>query len=144
MLYRQSLDGSAPRPLGGLPYVDYPVVSIDGAQVAGLSGKDLVIVRICDKNIQSVPLERVSVPMGWSEDERSLFIVPLTSSPSEIMMLDIASGSLTPWNTMQSSRSPSFGQLCGMSAAPEAGAYAYSFYQNLSRLYVVDGWSGHS
>ena len=141
MLYRQLLDGSAPRPLGGLPYVDYPVVSNDGMKVAGLSGKDLVIVNICDKTVQPVPLDRVSVPMAWSADQRSLLIVPVASSPLVIMKLDIASGSLHPWNTIQTSHSPSFGQLCGMAAAPEAKAYAYTFYQKLSRLYVVDGWS---
>jgi eukaryotic-like serine/threonine-protein kinase len=144
MLYRQLLDGSPPRPLAGLPYLDYPVVSSDGGKVVGLSGKDLVIVHICDKSVQTVPLDRVSVPVAWSADQRSLYILPLTSSPLAIMKLDTGSGSLLPWKAIQTSHSPSFGRLCGVAAAPDAGAYAYSFYQNLSRLYVVDGWSSTS
>ncbi len=140
MLYRQSMDGGAPTALSGFPYLDNPTITPDGEKLAGFSGRDLMLVNFCDKSARPLPVQPGNMPVAWSADTQSLFLINTLSVPPQFMKLDIDSNSRTLWKPLHISQS-SLAQLGGIVAAPDAGAYAYSIHQDLSRLYVVDGWS---
>jgi hypothetical protein len=140
LLYRQSLDGSAPKSVSGLPYLDNPAIAPDGERVVGISGKNLLLVNVCDRSVQSLPFQRVAVPVAWSGDGRFVFLADTSATPPSLVKFELDSKSVTTWKSLQTPQS-SFAQLGGIAAAPDIGAYAYSIYQDLSRLYVVDGWS---
>jgi hypothetical protein len=140
MLFRQSLDGSAPKPVSGVPYLDNPAIAPDGERVVGLSGRDLLLVNVCDRSVQPLPFERVALPVAWSADGRSLFLADMSATPPSLLKFELGSKSVTTWKSLQNPQSSS-AQLGGVAAAPDIGAYAYSIYQDISRLYVVDGWS---
>lgn len=139
-LYRQALVGGAPSPLAGLHYVDWPVVSADGHKVAGLLGRKPVLLDLTQNSMQSLPVQNV-LPFAWAANGRSLLVATLYSKTPELLSLDLQSGSLNTWKTLHLADSAAYAGLGGIVAAPDAGAYAYSIHQNLSRLYVVDGWS---
>src|SRR5581483_6263918 len=140
MIYRQPLDGGAPTALTGLPYVDDPVIAPDGEKMIGLSGRNLVLISFCDKSAQIIPFDGVAAPVAWSADHRSVFLAALSAAPPALLKLDLNTKSVTTWKPLQIPQSSS-AELGGIAVAPEVGAYAYSTRQDLSRLYVVDGWS---
>ncbi|HEX4748907.1 MAG TPA: winged helix-turn-helix domain-containing protein [Bryobacteraceae bacterium] len=141
MLYRQTVSGGAPEALDGLPFVDYPVVAPDGCRVAGRSSKDVLLVNICDKTTRRVPAPSDALEVAWSADGRSLIVGLVSKSPPSLVKLDITTDALTTWKTLYVPQPSGFGHLGSLAAAPDVNAYAYSFDQQSSRLYLVEGVS---
>lgn len=141
MLYRQSLDGSAPTALSGLPYLDSPAIAPDHCNVVGRSGTDLMLVNFCGKMVQRLQVPAGALPVAWSADGAFVVLALTSDMPPSLVKLDIGSSSLTKWNQLYIPQASSSAELGSIAAAPEAGAYAYSIEERLSRLYIVDGWS---
>jgi DNA-binding winged helix-turn-helix (wHTH) protein/Tol biopolymer transport system component len=138
LLYRQVLNGGAPAPVTGMPYIDDPAISPDGSKIAGITGTQTVLLDLCSKSAKPLNLKQYLLPVTWSLDGRFLFLASMKDS--QILKLDLTTQSLTEWKRLQRLSAGS-GMLAGIAAAPEAGTYAYSLYRNVSRLFMVDGWS---
>jgi hypothetical protein len=141
MLFRQSLYGDPPTALAGLPYVDYPSIAPDGCKAVGRSGDDFLLLDLCEKSARSLAVPDGALPAGWSADNRSVVLALINEMPPTLMKLELGSNSLTKWTALRIPEPSSFAQLGSIAAAPDTGAYAYSVEQQLSRLYVVEGWS---
>jgi hypothetical protein len=55
--------------------------------------------------------------------------------------VNVATGESELWKSLGPKEVTGFVGLANAVAVPELGAYAYSASWDLSRLYVVDGWS---
>jgi DNA-binding winged helix-turn-helix (wHTH) protein/Tol biopolymer transport system component len=141
MLYRQSLNGGAPRALNGLPFLDYPVVAPDGCRVVGRSSQDVLLVNICDKTTRRVRAPSDALAIAWSADGRSVVVALVSKSPPSLVKLDITTDTLTAWKTLYVPQPSALEHLGSLAAAPDVNAYAYSVDQQLSRLYIVEGVS---
>jgi Tol biopolymer transport system component len=141
MLYRQSLDGSSPVALSALPYLDYPAIAPDHCRAVGRSATDLMLVNFCQNTAEPLHVPAGAIPAAWSADGTSVVLALTSEMPPAIAKLDLGSNSLTKWNPLHIPQNSSSAALNSIVAAPEAGAFAYSIEEQLSRLYIVDGWS---
>ncbi len=137
----QNIHGGRPAPLDGSPYLDYVQVSPDGSKIAGMASNQLLVFDIAKKSVHRMPLGFMAFPVGWSRDGGDLFVLTPKDSKYRIVKTDALTGSSEPWKTLTPSGTAGFEGLAAAVAAPDAGAYAYSSNLDLSRLYVVDGWS---
>jgi eukaryotic-like serine/threonine-protein kinase len=135
---QQSLDGGKPIPLSGAPYLDYVQISPNGSAIAGLTGGHIVIFELNNKASRPLALHSAALPLAWSS--QGLFLLMSTDAGYAIARADLATSEVTPWKTITPNQTSGFTGLTAAVAAPDANAYAYSAKQDLSRLYLVEGW----
>jgi eukaryotic-like serine/threonine-protein kinase len=140
-VYTQKIDGGKPAPLAGAPYMDYVQVSPDESKIAGFTSKEILVFELATKTIRHFTPGSMAIPVGWSIDNNDLYVATLQNSQYRILKTDVRTGKFELWKAIRPSETAGFAGLAGVVAAPDAGAYAYSTHVNLSRLYVVDGWS---
>jgi len=136
----QSLAGGKPVPLSGSPYMDYVEISPDGSKIAGFAGSQVTVFDVNSRVSRPLALGDAALPLAWSGDGKDLFLLMGRGAPYRIARVDLATGRTTDWKTIAPKETPGFAGLTAAVAAPEAGAYAYTAQQNLSRLYLVEGW----
>lgn len=137
----QLIDNGPPAKLVGIPYMDHVVVSRDGLRLAGLvpgaglAGADIATGRL----LNTIP-SSASVPVAWSADDRSLYTLG-TGSMGDVLRTDLQTGKTETWRSLGPHDVTGFVGLASAVAVPEMSVYAYSAAWDLSRMYVVDGWS---
>jgi Tol biopolymer transport system component len=97
------------------------IFSVDGGEptpIVGLAPTDLVL--------------------GWAPDGR-LYVRTVGSSviPVPVVLLDPATGKLEPWRVLAPADSTGVNSIVSIRIAPN-GAYGYSYYRQLSTLFLVD------
>jgi serine/threonine protein kinase len=119
------------------------VVSADGAQFAFRDAGNLVVVPVASgaPRVAGKLLEN-EVPLRWSRDGKSVYL--RRGGPSDLALdidrLDLDTGRRTPWKHLSLSAFAGASGFAGIVIAPEANAYAYSYYvQQASDLFVVTG-----
>jgi hypothetical protein len=135
---RQSLEGGKPVPLTGAPYLDYVQIAPDGSRIAGLREGQIVVHQLDGKASRPLSLDAAAFPLAWSN--QGLFLLFRNGAGYQIVSADPLSGKTTPWKTIGPEETRSFAGLTAAVAAPDANAYAYTAKQDLSRLYLVEGW----
>ena len=121
-------------------YLDEVVVSSTGHQIAGISEGQLRLFDWQTGNETCLPGEGgASFPVGWSLDGQTLYA--LNTRNLVISAVDRASGKWQPWHTLKGNEKPGYAGIAGITAAPQAGVYAYSLHLSSSRLYLVSGLS---
>jgi DNA-binding winged helix-turn-helix (wHTH) protein/WD40 repeat protein len=141
MVATQAMDGGNPVKLDGIPYMDHVAVSRDGLRMAGLTtnGESLALDLGSQKLLEKLP-RSASLPVTWSPDGHCLYA--LTSSGSgEVLRTNLETGETALWKSLGPKEVTGFIGLANVVAVPDLGAYAYSPAWDLSRLYVVDGWT---
>jgi WD40 repeat protein len=138
---KQSIYGGKPVPLNGPSYMDDVAISSDGSKIAGNTGTQVIVFDLRSNTSRALPRADSAIPVAWSRDGNDLFLLTFSDSTNRIVKTDLRSGEVETWKTIAPSDAPGFEGLGGAVAAPDAGAYAYSSHLDLSRLYVVDGWS---
>jgi Tol biopolymer transport system component len=78
-------------------------------------------------------------PICWSRDGRSLYVQDRTSVPVRLFRVDLATGRREIWKEVSPSDTSGLVGVFGLRAAPEIGAYAYTYGRILSDLYVASG-----
>jgi Tol biopolymer transport system component len=98
----------------------YPVEGGEARPITGLSTHD--------------------APIGWRDDNRSLFVVMHHDENKmlHVSVLDSVSGQQTPWKQIQPSRPVD--EVLNLKITPDGRAYAYNFRLKLSDLYIADGF----
>jgi DNA-binding winged helix-turn-helix (wHTH) protein len=139
-LFRQTLQGSRPESIGGVPYVDFVAVAPSGNLAAGVGGsRNMVILNYRIGQVLSDVPRRF--PVGWSSDAKAVYLLKYDSLEDRIFRRELAKGSEDLWRVIGPSGATGFRGLGAIAAAPDAGTYAYSAAWEFSHLFVVDGWS---
>jgi DNA-binding winged helix-turn-helix (wHTH) protein len=142
MIGMQLIDNGRPVKLAGIPYMDHVVVSRDGLRLAGLiPGDRLMAADLTTGKLLSRLPHLASIPVAWSLDNRSLYTLNYIGDPGELLRADLETGKTELWKSLGPQDVSGFIGLSSAVAVPEIGAYAYSAAWDLSRMYVVDGWS---
>ncbi len=138
MIAYQAIGTGIVRPIPDAPYFDYVAISPDGTKIAGGVGGATEIIDLPSKSTHRLPPGGLTLPLVWSADGKSLFLLTACQSNYAIVQLSMATHRSTSWKTIDAQDATFIG-LAGIAAAPNSGAYAYSANLNLSRLYVVNG-----
>jgi hypothetical protein len=138
----QTLDGGKPVPVNGLPYMDFVTVSPDGTRIAGATTTDAGLVfDLGSHSARQISPALNALPIAWTRNNKDLYAVTFRASTYRIVKVNLQTGKFELWKTITPGDQAGVIGLAGMVIAPATGAYAYSTNLNLSRLYVVDGWS---
>jgi DNA-binding winged helix-turn-helix (wHTH) protein len=142
MVAMQLIDNGRPVKLEGIPYMDHAAVSRDGLRLAGLisNGGPVAVDLSTGKLLSRIP-PSISIPVAWSSDDRSLYMLSLTGAPGDVRRINLETGQTELWKSLGPQDVTGFLGLANLVAVPEIGTYAYSAAWDLSRMYVVDGWS---
>jgi DNA-binding winged helix-turn-helix (wHTH) protein/Tol biopolymer transport system component len=138
----QTLDGGKPAPVNGLPYMDFVAVSPDGMRIAGATTSDAGLVfDLANHSARQLSPGLNALPIAWTLNNRDLYAVNFRDSVYRIIKTNPTTGKVELWKTITLGDQAGVIGLAGLVIAPATGAYAYSTNLNLSRLYLVDGWS---
>ena len=116
-------------------------ISPDGTRVAAvLQDGSLAIFPTSGGPGRRVPgLAKETLPIEWTSDGRSLFVVRLAESPARILRVDAETGVSGLWREIALvDTTGSFGPA-SVRLSRDGGACAYSYVRFLSELYAVSG-----
>jgi Tol biopolymer transport system component len=141
-IYVMSVDGGQPRAVSpeGFSIRGVRSASPDGKRVAAITGQGLSLVSL-DGVGEPQPLrgtEAGDVPLGWSDDGRTLLVGHRGEMACPVSRLDLQNGTRTPWKTF----SPS--NVAGLVSANCPGFsfdeqhYVFGYTWILSDLFMVD------
>ncbi len=111
-------------------------VSHDGARMALIAGDRLLVISVDDGVTTVVPgVFRDAHVCGWLAGNRELLLRG-AAPPVEVSRIDVATGAVTVWRTIDPPRVGRRG-VFSMVTSEDGEAYAYSYGQELSRLYAM-------
>jgi hypothetical protein len=142
--YVQALDGSLPRPLtpeGTTLLIGQKVVSPDGQHIAVIGSDGRVLLYpLAGGELTMIPgIQPGDVPIGWSADERALYVFRKIESAPKVYLVDLATGRNEPWREITPADRVGIVNVWGVRVAPDDRSYYYSYMRNLSDLYLLDG-----
>jgi hypothetical protein len=138
----QSLDGGKPVPVNGLPYMDVAAVSPDGLRIAGVTTSGAVLLfDLVSHSARQISPGLNALPIAWTTNNKELYAVSFRDSVYRVVKTNLQTGKVELWKTLPLGDQAGVIGLAGLAIAPATGAYAYSTNLDLSRLYLVDGWS---
>ena len=141
-LYVQDLAGGTPRAITpeGVGFSTGNPISLDGHFVAGIDpDQKLWIYPVEGGTPRLVPgIAAGDVPFRWS-DERSLFVGRLGELPVRVYRLDLSTGRKQLWKEIKPDDLVGVKYLPRIVLTPDGRSYAYSYYRNLSDLYLIEG-----
>ncbi|MBV8865869.1 MAG: winged helix-turn-helix domain-containing protein, partial [Acidobacteriaceae bacterium] len=126
-------------PIADAPYLDEVAISPDKTKISGRLDGKTQIFDLVTKTVHSVLPQLSTMPVAWSADGRSLYLLSLKDYSYSILKLNIDTNQAICWRTIAPQDAGTFAGLAGFAAAPNSNAYAYSLNLKLSRLYLVDG-----
>jgi serine/threonine protein kinase/Tol biopolymer transport system component len=140
-LYVEALDESQPHPISPEGVNPGVVLSPKGDSVAStgpdgriylypVSGGDPVAVK---------GVESGEVPTAWSADGRSLYVYRFGEIPAKVSLINIDTGSRTPWKQLVPGDSAGIDTIRGIELAADGKSYVYGYIRTLSDLYLVEG-----
>ncbi len=78
-------------------------------------------------------------PIGWTSDDRSLFVYRYAEMPARVFRLDLATGKRLLWKQLLPPDPAGVDHVGGILISADEKSYVYSYYPNLSDLYLVEG-----
>jgi hypothetical protein len=138
--YLLDLNGGKPRPVTPEGVVIFRV-SPDGRNAAAHGpGASLVLCSMETGAMSQIPgIEPGDTSAQWSADSSALYIYHFGEMPARIFRLDIHTGKRTLVRELEPSQSAGVVSIAPIAMSPDATRFAYSYYQNLSTLYVISG-----
>jgi eukaryotic-like serine/threonine-protein kinase len=143
-LYVQYTGGGHPEPLNPDVYLPSAVISPDGQQIAGFStDRKTVILPASGGEPRELPLPFAASPVQWSADGKTLFVMQMDPWLSSIRLfrVDVATGQSKLWKEVSPSDPVGLSGYLNLVMSSNERAYAYSYFKNLSELFVFDGWN---
>jgi hypothetical protein len=141
-LYRQPLHGARPVRISGASYVDYPLLSPNGSLLAGATKDyECVVIDLKTGSRRAILPGAVAVPAAWTADSRQVYTFNLGTPAGNIVVTDLETGHTHFWKAIGPRNLAGFIGMGSVVVAPDVNAYVYSARWDLSRLYLVDGWS---
>jgi DNA-binding winged helix-turn-helix (wHTH) protein len=119
-------------------------VSPDGSSVAILNPEGKLLLYPTNGGApRAIPADEPLAPIRWSNDGEWLFVMHLRASvqaSAEVSRLQVATGHLRPWKTLQPADPIGVNSITGMTVADDEKSYVYSYRRVLSDLYLARGW----
>jgi len=141
-LWVQSVDSEKPTPISpeGIRTAQW-VISPDGKQVAAAqSDRKGYLFPVDGGESKTIPqFPENYIPVGWSEDGKSIFIYNPGDLPAKVDRLNLATGQRQPWRTFVPADSAGVTDVGPILITPSANAYVYEYGRTLSDLYLVEG-----
>jgi tRNA A-37 threonylcarbamoyl transferase component Bud32 len=128
-------DGTTVTPLTDEGVLGGANVSPDGQRAALVANDRLLVIDIATARVREVGTFADDVVCGWSSDNRAA-LLRTTRVPVEIRRVEIDSGAVTPLQTVSPPPTGLRG-VAALVASNDATAYAYSYGQELSRLFTM-------
>ncbi len=116
-------------------------LSHNGEFVAGL-GSDQKMYLYPTAGGEPRPVPSVEIgerPVGWTSDDRSLFVYRYAEMPARVFQLDLATGKRSLWKQILPPDAAGVDHIGGIILSADQKSYVYSYYPNLSNLYLVEG-----
>ena len=140
-LYVQDLAGGRARPFSP-EGIRVPIaVSPDGrlASARGPDGETWLYPVEGGQPVRPPGIQRGEALVCWSRDGRSLYLRQGEGTPVRLFRVDVSTGRRELWKELSPSDASGLVGLFEIHAAPEAGAYAYTYERTLSDLFLVGG-----
>jgi hypothetical protein len=84
-------------------------------------------------------LETAESPIAWTLDGRSLICWRNAGLAGDVFIIEIATGRRTPlWRLATDDRAGAT-PLTAIVVTPDGKSYAFSYWRNISDLYLIDG-----
>jgi hypothetical protein len=77
--------------------------------------------------------------IGFSTDNKSLFVHNLAGLPCVITKIDLATGKRTEWKRIVPADPAGVDSIGGVAITPDEKSYVFAYPRQLSDLYVVEG-----
>ncbi len=138
--YLLSLAGGKPRPVTP-EGVAALLISPDGRYVAA-QGPDssVVLCSVSKGTIEQIRgIEPGDNPAQWSADSAALYVYHFGQMPVRIFRLDISTGVRTLVRELKTTELAGVVSIGPITMSPDASRFAYSYYQNLSTLFLISG-----
>ncbi len=141
-MYVQELESGAAKALEPWMSMDEtPAISSDGAEIAAMRpGGGLVIIPTAGGDPKPLPLPFAADPLRWSHDGKSLFVRD-GNIPAKIYRVDVKTGAQTLWKTIGPVDPSGVNEISRMLLSEDGKSAVYSYFRNLSELYVTDSWA---
>jgi Tol biopolymer transport system component len=138
--YLVDLGGGTPRPITPEGVASL-LVSPNGRYVTAQSpGSSVVLCSVENGAAQKIPgMTPDDTAAQWSEDSSALYVFRSGEVPARIVRLDLRTGRRTPVREINPSERAGVISIAPITMSRDASRFAYSYYQNLSVLYVVSG-----
>jgi hypothetical protein len=138
--YRVDLVGGKLRPVTpeGMAAL---LVSPNGRYVTAQSAdSSVVLCSVENATAQKIPgMNADDTAAQWSDDSTALYVYRSGEVPAHIVRLNLRSGQRTPVREITPSERAGVVSISPITMSRDASRFAYSYYQNLSILYVVAG-----
>src|ERR1700691_662314 len=139
-LFVQSLDGSAPVPLGASAYFLRPAISEDGKLIAGVDAEQrLLVLSVAGGEPKVIATGFTPTVLRWSLSGKTL-LAQTDSVPGALLRVDVETGKYTPWKEIAPLDLAGVSHIWPAVLSQDEHTIVYSFLRNLSELFVVDGW----
>ena len=121
--------------------MEIQVPSPDGQWILGRApDAALVLVSLVNGQTRALPgLEPEDNVAGWSEDSSGLFLYRIDRRPLQVERLDIRTGARSLARTIYPSEKVGVITISPVVMTHDGSAIAFSYYQNLTSLYIVKG-----
>ena len=141
-LWVQSIDSDKPTPISpeGIRAAQW-VISPDGKQVgAAQSDRKGYLFPVDGGEPRPIPqFPEGYIPVGWSEDGKSLFIYNPGDLPAKVDRLNLTTGQRQPWRTLAPADAAGVTDIGPILITPNGNSYVYEYGRTLSDLYLVEG-----
>ncbi|MFY9552269.1 MAG: hypothetical protein WAU32_14060, partial [Thermoanaerobaculia bacterium] len=143
-VYLQGTDGGKSHPITPegtiLPLCEH-TLSHDGIRFVAV-GPDHKAVLCSIEGGEPRPIPGVDawdVPIRFSRDSHTLYVARLEEFPVKVYQLDLGTGRRQLWKEILPSDPDGLVSLYALQLGDDGNSYFYSYWRNLSDLYLVDG-----
>ena len=114
------------------------VVSPDGMLVAAATtAQSLRIYSVSGAPPRILNVSPGYLPVQWSQDASSLYIVRLAEVPARILKYDLATGETTLWKELSPADPAGIAGVGPIYMTPDGKTYCYSYRRQLTDLYLA-------
>jgi hypothetical protein len=79
------------------------------------------------------------LPQAWGADESTLYVKSFSGVPAKVYLVDCQTGRRTLWKEIMPQDRAGVDTINHVRITPDGRSYAYSYTQQLSELFLVDG-----
>ncbi len=138
--YLVNLSGGAPKPLTP-EGVHASLASPDGKYLVGgtSSNHSLTVFSLSGAAPFPVPIEDDYSVAQWADDSKAVYVYRVGDLPLKVYRCEISSGKMTPVRDLIPADPGGVVSIAPVVMNLQGTAFAYSYYQTLSVLYVISG-----
>ena len=140
-IYLADIDGGKPRAITPENFRGPGPISTDGKRFIARTpdGKPLAYPIEGGEPTALAGFETGDVAVGWTADDRGLFVQRSGAPVAKIERVDLATGRAEPWKEILPSDATGVVRVSSVLISPDGTFYAYAYSRVLSNLYLVEG-----